>query len=560
MTDKKLILVTSAGNFVLPPAYKVATLKGSTINYEFVPELAKGMQVLVRKDIADVNLEEDIKPTLWARSEQYRSDRTMLFNGSGHGMPDQAKLSTFIKDSLVGKGIAHNHDSEAADSILTLIKPNFNYSITAALSWVSGRTMFPNDPQVALYLAHQLHNKEMIQWISQMLENDLLEVRRLRTVHRAIMAAVGAPKQREFATINNSKSGPTQRIIQISPYLQAIKQEYGNDIFQEFVTNARILDIREINESHQVRYTSPIATPGNSVQPATEEQVKLTREIVGFTNYDSNKRRETLGRYHGHDNSKEIEIALINRNEVITRAIPKIFKAATNHYNLFTREEISKEAVGLGGLIISSLQLFNPHRSLEHHFIILDETLKLFNLFSTNINVNTKVRNLINQPIKDFLEGSKNYPYFRVLYGENGLLRRIYHKSIVEKYQLSYPDFVSLMLSKPGATIENDLKKLASVSISERRDVLQIYRERYNSQKEFLKVVSNEVSIERKEAFEISNQLYPSILVLQDELPEESAPKQMHHISKLLRSYGISSFYPILSSVPDEIVTLLRNS
>ncbi|MDE1825673.1 MAG: hypothetical protein KGH61_03835 [Candidatus Micrarchaeota archaeon] len=558
-----MVIVTSAGTFVLPPAYKVATLKGNTIDYEFVPELAKGMQVLVRKDIADVKLEEDVKPTLWARSDQYRQDRVMLFNSLGNeGMPDQAKFGTFIKDSMERNGISRSHDSENADAVMTLIKPNFNYSMAAVLGWVSGKTMLPNDPQVALYLAQQLHNQKMTEWVSKMIENDMVEVRRLRTVHRAVMAAIAAPKEHTVTAAHSSSSGHAQHIVQISPYLQAIKQQYGNDIFQEFVTNASILEIREVDESHSHHGANFTPTDNKGLNQAVGEQIKLIKEIVGFTNYDPTKRKEILGKYKGHENAKELEAKLLRRQEIIGDSIKKMLPIALS-VTTQMMEKLDEHfegpirpfgKAGVAAAIENAMYLiecydvvFDTYFSKNTNFNWwIQGQREIYKKIATEKGFGQRLIQLMEMPPETmqikaqdilFLSRSLNY------------LRSRYDEAKIEKYYMTLSDFVEISLIGPTKNFKANLRDFNSGNIEGKKVALEIMNSMIDSLASYREQALVKLSNERKEFLETSDGLYHSLSGLQMNLNAFSERKFSAKLHKLQLTYGISSFYTIFEAL-----------
>lgn len=562
MGNTRIMLRTTAGNFFYPADYMVATVWDDKLGYEFAYEVKTGAKILVRKSAnEELTLDGHIIPTLWAQSSDYRSDRAFVFSGDGLDIPKKTKLSEFLKRNAAKRGMTNE---EAVNHYFSTVS-EYGYKRSAIGSWMKGEVMFPiKNPNAILDLAQKLDDVPMAEWARSLIEIEPSKnpVKKLRVLHSGIRSLFAKPKGRGEILSGGGGRQAYQQVISLSSYIETLKGTYGQNLFDEFVMPANLLEIREIDyENRGIGHTQA-------------EDTGMERGLVGFMNRNTEKKSQVLSRYKGPNRGEDMESALSKTEKLVLEDAFPYMKELTDNFaeDMKLKPRIYSQDTETYVEVMQNIShyLFHPVFNGSYNTIgkYLDEHAEFNKNFLKDRDFRDLVRKVSKSDAETIGKKGRNLPYFK--FWIEGV-EKCYGP--IEKLHLTYGDWLVLSLpafADQGRDLDYILEKVHP------RELDDIIKDRWHNQSKQGKNILS--FLERPEVKQIINsyheivnksRLPPSLRLIQIYLPvldsiesrreffvekkSSRSPGSLYwlyqifgikeKIENLKNSYGISSFY-----------------
>jgi hypothetical protein len=468
MSNFRVLVKTSKGNFIYPVDHLGAVLEGNKLRYEFIGNLREGDSILIRKRSSEkITLQDHIIPTLWAGSEIYRNDRAAVFEPSGDSIPLKTKLSVFLQEI-----IKMGDEKDPVNTIFSAIPESITYSREAVSNWISGNVMLPKKPEVLDSIGTKFNFQELLDWHKNLKEQDYAQVRRIRVLHSGLKALLSVEENKgNYESIEENKdnySHKEDKLVSLADAMRIIKASYkkdGEELFQEFVTVTKVKSVIELPKVG--KKTMEKVGSGESV---------IEKGILSFKMSDEDKMIDITNRYSGDMPKVHLEPIIAKRSTLIIEAfeyalknviVNKFNELEVRDKNLFvafnakSNRESIKEALGP----IISIEKFKElglNILLKNVSELFLDWLLLPEDLSNKIQKNSLLLNILknNDMINDIKKviNSKTFDEFFNNLGNNKSLSELYNNK-VESYFQAYDSsrMLKQLFNDKGTFLENCL-------------------------------------------------------------------------------------------------------
>lgn len=438
MDNIRLVVKTDKGAFILTPTTQVATIQEKGTKYEFPHELMPNTQIIMRKTTTseDLTLEDHIIPTLWVRSGQYRQDRATVFEGEGTDLPTKTKLGKLLTEIVVKYG----KQLDGPEFIHSLIPPEIKYSKTAVYSWMNNKVMFPERPEALVSVARRLNEPELERWTNEIISLGEAPVKRLRVLHSSIRAAISKPKGHGVGTHkeNQRQNQEQNRIISLADYLPFIRAEYGENVFEEFITPAKVMAVEET--------TIPSSNASGTQQTTSTEMVK---DVISFSGNDAIRKAEILRRYPGKQRSSELGEAVREMNDMLinegSRALIRFHRLLLDRnkhqYPMYKNDKFVTSGLSAMLNIMMVPGIGDSKETMLHYN---GEMAALSQIVIFDRNKRRELERLLEKSPAKIIQEGKDVPYLREMIK---ISERICNYSPIEKSTLSSDEFIPRLIN-----------------------------------------------------------------------------------------------------------------